>query len=191
MSLALLLRRATAQAHQALEDSLDLLRDDFTLADYVELLRGFDGFIGPWEAAVAASGHVDAAELASRRHAERLAADLAHFGVAGAPPRRAGRGDLPALDSPGAVLGSRYVVEGSTLGGRVIAPRLQQRFGVDASRGAAYFGGYGERTGAMWRAFGAQLAAAPPHWHADAVDGALQTFGALQRWLCERRPVAA
>jgi heme oxygenase (biliverdin-IX-beta and delta-forming) len=50
-------------------------------------------------------------------------------------------------------LGYMYVIEGSTLGGRVILKHLQPKIGVDKDKGAAFFAGYDENTGPMWKQF--------------------------------------
>lgn len=50
-------------------------------------------------------------------------------------------------------LGYMYVVEGSSLGGRVILKHLQPKISVDENNGAAYFAGYGEGTGKYWKSF--------------------------------------
>ena len=186
VSLALRLRNATADVHREIETSLDLLGEHLRLADYVALLRAFHGFLAPWEARLAASGHVSAEEAAERRHSGRLEADLAHFGEQ-ALADIAHAGALPRLDSAAAVLGSRYVIEGSTLGGRIVGPHLQRRFGLADGRGCAYFNGYGTRTGAMWKAFQAQLAHAPEAMHAAAVESARDTFRLLHDWLAQHR----
>jgi heme oxygenase len=191
MLLAERLRHATAETHQGLDRTLDLLRDDLTLDGYVGVLRALYGFVAPWEARVTATGWVDADELVLRRHAPRLLADLDHFGTA--PGDVALAEQLPTLGSRAALLGSRYVMEGSTLGGRVVSPHLARRFGLDAEHGGAWFGGYGDRTGALWRAFRRQLEALPESAHDDAVAGAVDTFDLLARWVRHalRAPAAA
>lgn len=50
-------------------------------------------------------------------------------------------------------IGLRYVVEGSSLGGAVIAVQLHAKLGLDAARGARFFHGHGDETGPRWRAF--------------------------------------
>ncbi len=50
-------------------------------------------------------------------------------------------------------MGYMYVVEGSTLGGRVILKHIQDKLGLTADHGASFFAGYGAETGARWKAF--------------------------------------
>ena len=59
----------------------------------------------------------------------------------------------PVLDDLAAVLGSLYVIEGSALGGRVIAPQLKRTLGLTQGAGASYFHGFGGETAAMWSNF--------------------------------------
>lgn len=50
-------------------------------------------------------------------------------------------------------MGMMYVVEGSTLGGRFILKNIQESLGYDEENGAAYFSGYGNKTGSFWKKF--------------------------------------
>ena len=69
-----------------------------------------------------------------------------------------------------------YVMEGSTLGGQVIARRLALPLRSLVP--------YGSRTGAMWRAFGAAARASlGPAERGLALEGARETFAVLQAWL--------
>jgi heme oxygenase len=50
-------------------------------------------------------------------------------------------------------LGAMYVIEGSTLGGQYIARHVEHALGLFPGNGDAYFRGFGDRTGSMWREF--------------------------------------
>ena len=77
-----------------------------------------------------------------------------------------------------------YVMEGSTLGGRFIAPHVARLFDLAHGRGNAYFDGYGPRTGSMWNAFRETAAATvPDDQYDDAVTAAIATFDSLHAWL--------
>ncbi len=77
-----------------------------------------------------------------------------------------------------------YVMEGSTLGGRFIAPHVAKLFHLDAGRGNAYFEGYGERTGSMWNEFRETASMTVPLSQYDiAVTSAIATFDGLHAWL--------
>jgi heme oxygenase len=50
-------------------------------------------------------------------------------------------------------IGCLYVLEGSTLGGQLIARELSRKFRIDQHSGAAFFQSYGENVGSMWIQF--------------------------------------
>jgi heme oxygenase len=61
------------------------------------------------------------------------------------------------IDGAAAAFGVRYVIEGSALGGAVLARTVQQALGADAP--TRYLNVHGSELGARWRAFMAELAA--------------------------------
>jgi heme oxygenase len=125
----------------------------------------------------------------ARRKAPLLAADLAALTgkqrTGDCVPRADPRNDLPHMHNVAEAFGSMYVMEGSTLGGRFIAPHVAQRLALTPGIGNAYFDGYGPRTGSMWNAFREIAAASVPALHHDvAVKAAIATFESLHAWLC-------
>lgn len=87
-------------------------------------------------------------------------------------------GSLVADGRAGAV-GVLYVVEGSALGGRVLARWIQSRLGYDGVFGASSFLPYGPDPGDRWRAFGVlaeRTARAWPDQLAAMVAAARATF---------------
>jgi heme oxygenase len=88
--------------------------------------------------------------------------------------------DMPPLGTWPQLLGAMYVVEGSTLGGQVIARQLAKANIPLRS----YFSGYGERTGPLWKAFCYLLTQeATPENEAEIVQSASLTFQKLDAWL--------
>jgi heme oxygenase len=171
------LRRATAPRHARIEELLQL-DAPFTLSHYARVLRGFDHFFAEWEPRIARALPGRGAWLASRSRRPLLDKDLSALRV-----QRAAAGSMPAirLANESAAYGSLYVVEGSALGGQVVAKRAAAQHGLDPSHGAAYFGGWGGRTSAMWREFVADLDRhdASGADHDAACVAAQQTFDAL------------
>lgn len=169
------LRRAT-RAHHARIDSLMDLRRMQDLRHYTRVLRAFDAFLLAWEpAAAAALGARWQPWLRARSRHPFLRQDLRHLGVPVAEPAR-----MAPLLGPAAAWGSVYVMEGSALGGQFITRSLAQG-GLHPGRGAAYFHGWGDATGAMWREAREVLAsqlAAPPAL-AQACQAARATFNTL------------
>lgn len=83
-----------------------------------------------------------------------LKADLSFFGLDDDLE------DNPLLDRPmrpvksvGELVGMLYVVEGSTMGGQVIARCLQQGIGITADTGGRFFSGHAEETMRCWGEF--------------------------------------
>jgi heme oxygenase len=143
---------------------------------YAALLSRVYGFYGPFEAA---------AQVEPKR-TRWLEADLAALRV-DAVQREALAccTAFPPRLSPDYVLGARYVVEGSSLGGRGMARQLDALLGSEATDGRRFFSGYGSETGAVWRAYLLRLAAVPgtEQNRAGIVAGATATFAIFERWL--------
>ena len=92
------------------------------------------------------------------------------------------------ITNPAAAFGAMYVIEGSTLGGTIIARRIRDALGLDETTGCAYFRSYGRATGAMWTAFRRKLQClSSPSFDDAAVASAHRTFAAMQSWLCNDR----
>jgi heme oxygenase len=89
----------------------------------------------------------------------------------------------PELTSSAEAAGAAYVLEGSTLGGRVISKHIQSRFGADVPR--SFLECYGSETGVRWQSFRAALArfASTREVEDRMINGAQKTFRAFQRWL--------
>ena len=168
------LRRDTADAHQALESGLDLL-NGLTRPRLVRVLRRFASFHAGWEPAVAALLE-EPALFEPRRRLPALRADLARLG---AEPEQDVWPTPAWLHGRGAAWGSLYVVEGSTLGGQVIARALRDA-GLD---GVTYFDGRGRQAGPLWRELRARLDALG---EPEAVTAAaVATFDALRVWMMD------
>jgi heme oxygenase (biliverdin-IX-beta and delta-forming) len=180
------LKTETAECHTRLENALDLMRPEWAREEYVALLEGFYGYVAPWENEVAASLPAPLHDFFDgRRKAALLAADLALLtGVSAHAQAVTKIEHLPPMNSIARVFGSMYVMEGSTLGGRFIAPHVAKLFDLQNGFGNAYFEGYGPRTGSMWNAFRETASASVPREQYDAaVDAAIATFEGLHDWL--------
>ena len=162
-----------------------LLCDDYELTEYRALLERFYGFY----AALALESPVGAkADEWKSRVAERaklLELDLLDLGLSPAEIALCPRcRHLPAIDTSDRVLGCAYVLEGSTLGGRVIFKHLSRVFASREALPLRFFAGDGSGTAERWRHFCTSL-------DADAVDAdevcaaACAVFDALAAWLAE------
>jgi heme oxygenase len=177
------LRAATREFHHDTERALDLPASIGGKADYVRLLQALWTFYDALETRLEAIDGLDGAlpDWPERRKSQLLAADLANLGAE--PPRANGTtsaalAGLADLNDLAAAFGALYVVEGATLGGAVVGPRIQATL-AGAGGAFAFYGCYGARIGPRWRTFVAALsreasssAAAP----GAIVSGACRTF---------------
>ncbi|MAQ15617.1 MAG: heme oxygenase [Sandaracinus sp.] len=167
------LRAATRERHALLDSSLAFVRSTGR-EPLVTYLGAMLGYLEPIEAAL--WEHPDLADLEpeTRNHkAQWIRDDLAALGAADVFPRMQAR----PVPGPG-TLGLAYVLEGSTLGGRVLA----RQEGLGDLR---FFAGYGERTGELWKALVERLEAvgADPEARAAMVTGACEAFDSVRSWL--------
>lgn len=180
------LRARTENDHRRTEDAVDI---DAHLADrggYRRLLERFWGFYAPLEAALAAVSWPDgAAPGGIGAKGPLLAADLKALGVTD-PGTLPVCTHLPPIRGWREAIGCHYVLEGSTLGGRVILKRMRREAEADDDAlPAAFFSAYGDATGERWRTFCSFLRShsGDPNVLATAPAAAEATFSALERWL--------
>lgn len=85
---------------------------------------------------------------------------------------------VPSIESKGFALGMAYVIEGSTLGGRVIMKHLSPRLQITETHGGTFFAGYGNETGSMWKEFIEALTeyANKPDQGSQVIEGAIAGF---------------
>jgi heme oxygenase len=162
------LRAATAERHSAIDRLLNV--DRFVDRDrYLSILGAFDGFLDRWEPRVLAlMPPAFAAWFRAGSRRSLLKRDMAELHAS--PFALAAEfADRPCLDSRAAAFGSMYVLEGSALGGRVIAKRVEETLAIHAGNGGAYFAGLGKDTGLRWREFRAAL-----EIHVGPAPGSLQ-----------------
>lgn len=172
------LRLETRPAHDALEQNTfnqQLTAGTITESATRHFLTKMYGFLAPYEARLRQQDLGPAWETGTRQRAHLILQDLQQpaSSLAFCP-------SLPPLGSWPQLLGAMYVVEGSTLGGQVIARQLAKAHIPLRS----YFSGYGERTGPLWKAFCQLLAQeATPANEVEIVQSASLTFQQLHAWL--------
>ncbi len=181
------LREATRTDHQSMENSLGLMAVDVSLSKYVQTLERFYGYYEPLECRLfGISGVTDVlADLDHRRKVPLLKRDLEFWGCNERTLPLCST--LPRVEDVIDALGCFYVLEGATLGGKILLRHFGSRFGVSVQAGGAFFSGYGERTGTMWKAFGQSIVAIPltGAQNARIVQSAWSTFRTLQTWSAE------
>ncbi|MXV16921.1 biliverdin-producing heme oxygenase [Hufsiella ginkgonis] len=181
------LKEDTKQSHQTLEKRLVAkIRATSTPGDYVQLLRLFWGFYNGLEERIAAV--MPDAEQASPHFAGRKSSlildDIACF-VTAPPYVVPATVDLPEILDQQQAMGALYVLEGSTLGGRVIAKMIGERLGLKGKRGLTFFEGYGDKTWKNWEAFKRALDILPrnPVETDRVIASANETFSKFNTWV--------
>jgi heme oxygenase len=179
------LRTETAQEHQAVEDTLDLLSPALTRDRLADVLTRMHGFWLAAEASLDAWAQAEPADATGvqwprRRRAALFAADLTALGA----PAADAQPELSAVEGTDAALGRMYVLEGSSLGGVFIDRHLATLPPLVPLGRLSSFTPYGEETGAMWHAFRtATRTRIAEGGNADRLVAAAQeTFAALAGW---------
>jgi len=176
------LRRETLPDHNAVEQSVPLMDEELDVDTYVSCLLKLHGIIAAWEewAAPNAPAWIQPL-LAARRRGQLLIRDLTWFGV---DTSGQARPTLPEMRDTASLLGAMYVMEGSTLGGQLIARHVELVLGLTAAQGNAYFCGHNERTGQLWKEFCDALRTKVPESETDAVIAAAKAmFGVFGSWM--------
>ncbi|WP_432543095.1 biliverdin-producing heme oxygenase [Kineococcus sp. SYSU DK002] len=176
-------RAATARAHHELDTSLAVLERPWDVAGHRRWLELTWGLLAPLERALAGWARTDPGvlDVAARARADLALADLRALGVPDAElaalpecPR------TPAVPDRAAALGVCYVLDGSTLGGRLIA-RTVVAAGVPAEATTSLTGRPG--AGRRWRDTTAAVEAVADRDVPAVVDAARATFTAYREWL--------
>jgi heme oxygenase len=151
------LREATRAVHLRLESSLRLAAPDLTLSEYGQILLRFFGTYSALESQLAQHSPLLRSvglEWRERCKLPLLQRDLAALGHAEmlamqATPHRV----LPRLETLPQLMGCLYVLEGATLGGKLICASLRRVLGIGPENGAAFFASYGEAVACQWQRF--------------------------------------
>lgn len=191
------LREQTRPAHLALENQplmKMLLSDRLTESDYCHLLQSLLVFYQLLESEL-----VPAAKTILKRHpypdyqylprSPMLVSDCQELGCAFScvtyPPLKLGLNENGAY-----LLGVLYVIEGSALGGQVIAKHLTKTLGLNEKSGVSFFNAH--RCGNSWTAFCRWLVRdMEPYYQDDTnsiIEGANMTFFNLRTHIDQWHP---
>jgi heme oxygenase len=183
-----LLRSETRGLHDRAEAHVESAADRLDPAAYSRLLivllalhsrieRDLQSFAG-W------SSLEPPLDIVSRCRSHLLVADLDALGI-DAPASREREAATPRLDTFGHALGALYVVEGSRLGGHVLAGRIERSpRAIDASA-FRFLRSDGADIGRSWRELRAALEgfATSRETRQRVVRGAVETFACFERQL--------
>jgi heme oxygenase len=182
------LKQQTRTYHIEIENQLIVLNHDLSLEQYKALLQRFWGFYLPVEARLSLimASTPFAAEIEIRKKVPLLTRDLevidkSGAGVTGLPICE----NLPELARLSQAFGCLYVLEGSTLGGQIIARHIKERFNFDRNNGCSFFNCYGKEVGPRWKTFSTMLTsyASTSNTEKIIIDAARDTFITLRNWL--------
>jgi heme oxygenase len=177
------LKESTKQNHQQLEKALvGKLKTIRSANDYTGLLKLFYGYFGGLEQKI--NKIIDTEFLPDhmeRRKTKAIADDLLSLGSE--IPEQATGNSLPVIANHLQALGALYVIEGSTLGGKIISKMMQQQLNL-GGKGLSFFAGYGDRTERMWDSFKSTLnkQAETPARQAEVIAAANETFLKFGEW---------
>ncbi|WGF89387.1 biliverdin-producing heme oxygenase [Marinivivus vitaminiproducens] len=183
------LRRHTVRHHEALHRHrllADALRERSDRPCYRTLLAAFYGFHDAFEHILRHAVElpsIGALALPPLGRAALLAADLVDLDLDRQALERLPRPSrLPSIDGVAAYLGATYVLDGSTIGGRVVA-RMQAGHGP--ARPVRFFAGDPAGDARRWQACTAAIdrELASHALRNRAAEAAAATFEALHSWL--------
>lgn len=192
------LKSETTVAHKQLEKTSSFKRlfaEDYQMSEYAQLLANFYGYFAAIEEILFADiPQQYVGSLHYRAKTALLKQDLAALGVDVESLPLCN--DLPPLGSFAQKMGVFYVLEGSTLGGRVIKRHLSQHFAAEVVPALHFYTGYGDHLDLEWQRFIALMLRAFSHEDEltdnAVIEAANATFSGLQRWfeLCSLENVS-
>jgi heme oxygenase len=142
----------TSSLHQELESLLIPELQTIRSADeYERILQWFYGFIFPLENSIEQKIKPQILpDIAERKKSQLILQDLVALGssITDIPINH----DLPNIQHQEHAIGAMYVLEGSTLGGKIIANMLTKN-AASFKNSIHYFTAYGKETGSKWRIF--------------------------------------
>jgi heme oxygenase len=120
------LKQETENDHRAVEATFTLMHDKLNVTQYIGCLLQMYGMVSAWEEqSLKVAPSWIRPQLIARKRKNLLELDLAWFG---AESRDDVRPVLPEMKDQPSLLGAMYVMEGSTLGGQLIARHLKKLF---------------------------------------------------------------
>lgn len=179
------LRQATAAQHKQLEAtniSANLLRADVSKEMYMNYLAHMQGVIAFAEQQVYPTLAHLFADMPSRQKLAAINSDMdvlaQQVPLPQSKPLNSGMKDRGVATA----MGYMYVIEGSTLGGRILLKHIKNTLGYDEQAGARFFSGYGAETGTLWKSFLAVLTsyAVREGQEEEVIKGANQAFAAIE-----------
>jgi heme oxygenase len=182
------IKKETQENHLRMESSSlmsKITNKTITLSDYLKILTKFYGFFHPLEIQLDQLSEIEnfLPDYPQRRKAYSLSKDIEQLGEKGANCILCN--DLPSINNMSEAFGILYVMEGSTLGGRMISKLLEEKLSLSAARGIQFFNGYGPLTGERWNTFRKSMVdfAEATKDEDTIIKSANQTFHKFYNWI--------
>lgn len=179
------LKNDTKLAHAELEGRMiPAIKAIDSEAGYYRLLEMMYGFYAPLEESIDA--YVNEEKMpgyGQRRKASLLIQDMTVLNQQQVQAPQQLCTDLPVIENYAQAIGAMYVLEGSTLGGKIIAGMIQKRVAA-VDKALHFFNGYGEKAMNMWNAFKEQVNTGIQNdKKVEVIQSANDTFTAFKRWI--------
>lgn len=162
---------------------MPLVKGADTREGYIRMLQGMYAFLAPLEQKVLTFITPEMLpDKEERRNIQLMANDLEQLG---SNPDRTLKPELPEIDNAAQAFGALYVLEGSTMGGMVVAGMLRRQL-PEAAQHFGYFQSYGKETRAKWNLFRTAInnyIAANPEQADTVAQAAGNTFSSFGDWL--------
>ena len=171
------LREATSDLHERLDRGVAATEALTSRDGYARFLAASLAAAEPLERGLASLPAT--ASFASGNRASRIREDLAALGVPADEEAGAVSGDAIVPASKAEAFGTSYVLEGSALGGLVLARNVKEKLGLGDAE-TSYLRLRGAETPAHWRGFLGELetwaSSASPAERREACAAAMRTF---------------
>ena len=189
MNIMMQLKTHTTDNHKQLEKSRffkRLFASDYSVAEYANLIAYFYSYFNAIEKQIFADLPIEYHSYLEYRHKTPLLyQDLIALGVNTQELTRCEI--LPVLPTFAKKMGAFYVLEGSLLGGRVIARHLKNQLGTTIENALNFYSCYGEDLNTQWQTFGLFMGEcfdnSPNEISNEIIAAANATFNSLQCWL--------
>ena len=181
------LRSSTGALHTALEDtplSMSLMDETGSMKNYITYLLKMRDILAFYEKNIFPALTDIIPDLSKREKLNLIDKDLNYL-IPERPDTTSGfEPQLSNHPSSAYALGCMYVLEGSTLGGRVILKHIAHSLEILPDTGGAFFAGYGEKTGSLWKGFLQSLNEYAENNISDEeiIEGAKDTFTSIKKY---------
>jgi heme oxygenase len=166
------------------------MRSISSVDQYIKLLQFFYSYFSALEDQI--NNYITIEMLPDyfiRRKTKNMIEDIEYF--EGVLPKKLSKEKLPEIKNHLQAFGALYVIEGSTLGGKIISKMMETKLNFNNTKGFTFFNGYGNDTETMWQSFKYALNKQSLNERNDneIINTANSTFTKFNMWLNEKYTV--